>query len=71
MATSISFLRLPCETDMHFRVEDNEAELPFIPLGQLNIIHSKSRHMAGLPGFSPEDGAFIDRQLTDFLQVLC
>ena len=56
---------------MHFRVEDNEAELPFIPLGQLNIIHSKSRHMAGLPGFSPEDGAFIDRQLTDFLQVLC
>ena len=56
---------------MYFRVEDNEAELPFIPLGQLNIIRSKSGHMAGLPGFSPEDDAFIDRQLMDFLQVPC
>ena len=70
-AIDIPFLMLPSETDMYFRVEDNEAELPHIPLGQLNIIRSKSGHMAGLPGFSPEDDAFIDRQLTDFLQVPC
>ena len=70
-AIDIPFLMLPCETDMYFRVEDNEAELPFIPLGQLHIIRSKSGHMAGLPGFSPEDDAFIDRQLMDFLQVPC
>jgi homoserine O-acetyltransferase len=70
-AIDIPFLMLPCETDMYFRVEDNEAELPFIPLGQLTMIRSKSGHMAGLPGFSPEDDAFIDRQLIDFLQVPC
>jgi homoserine O-acetyltransferase/O-succinyltransferase len=70
-AIDIPFLMLPCETDMYFRVEDNEAELPFISLGQLNMIRSKSGHMAGLPGFSPEDDAFIDRQLIDFLQVPC
>jgi homoserine O-acetyltransferase len=70
-AIDIPFLMLPCETDMYFRVADNEAELPFIPLGQLNMIRSKSGHMAGLPGFSPEDDAFIDRQLIDFLQVPC
>lgn len=70
-AIDIPFLMLPCETDMYFRVEDNESELPFIPLGKLNIIHSKSGHMAGLPGFSLEDDAFINGQLTDFLQIPC
>ena len=68
-AINIPFLMMPCETDLYFRVQDNEAELPFIAEGQLNVIRSKSGHMAGLPGFSPEDDAFINRQLIDFLHV--
>ena len=68
-AINIPFLMMPCETDLYFRVEDNEAELPFIAEGQLKVIRSKSGHMAGLPGFSPEDDAFINRQLIDFLHV--
>jgi homoserine O-acetyltransferase len=67
-AINIPFLMLPCATDLYFRVEDNEAELPFIAEGKLNIIQSKSGHMAGLPGFSAEDDAFIDGELTEFLQ---
>lgn len=66
-AIKIPFLMLPCATDLYFRVEDNEAELPFIAEGKLNIIQSKSGHMAGLPGFSAEDDAFIDGELTEFL----
>ena len=68
-AINIPFLMLPCETDLYFRVADNEAELPFIDGGKLNVIRSKSGHMAGLPGFNPEDDAFINRQLIDFLQL--
>lgn len=67
----IPFLMLPCETDLYFRVEDNEAELPFIPSGELRVIRSKSGHMAGLPGFNPKDDAFIDSQLAEFLRVPC
>ena len=67
-AIDIPFLMLPCETDLYFRVEDNEAELPYIALGQLRVIKSKSGHMAGLPGFSAADDAFIDGQLLEFLQ---
>ena len=70
-AIDIPFLMLPCETDLYFRVEDNEAELPFIPSGELRVIRSKSGHMAGLPGFNPRDDAFIDSQLAEFLRVPC
>ena len=70
-AINIPFLMLPCETDLYFRVEDNEAELPFISNGRIEVIKSKSGHMAGLPGFNPEDDAFIDSQLIEFLQSPC
>jgi homoserine O-acetyltransferase len=70
-AINIPFLMLPCETDLYFRVEDNEAELPFISNGKIEVIKSKSGHMAGLPGFSPEDDAFINSQLIEFLQSPC
>ena len=70
-AIDIPFLMLPCETDLYFRVEDNEAELPFIRLGHMQVIRSKSGHMAGLPGFNAEDDAFIDRQLAEFLRMPC
>ena len=45
-AINIPFLMLPCETDLYFRVEDNEAELPFISQGEIKVIKSKSGHMA-------------------------
>ncbi len=70
-AINIPFLMLPCETDLYFRVEDNEAELPFISQGRVKVIKSKSGHMAGLPGFNSEDDAFIDSQLIEFLQSPC
>ena len=63
----IPFLMMPCKTDLYFRVEDNEAELPYIQNGELKVIDSKSGHMAGLPGFSEEDDAFINKQLEEFL----
>ena len=67
----IPFLMLPCETDLYFRVEDNKGELPFISNGHLNVIKSKSGHMAGLPGFSPDDDEFITNQLIEFLRAPC
>ena len=63
----IPFLMLPCESDMYFRVEDNEEELMLMPNATMRVIRSKSGHMAGLPGFNSEDDAFIDRSLKDFL----
>ena len=63
----IPFLMLPCESDMYFRVEDNEEELALMPSATMRVIRSKSGHMAGLPGFNSQDDAFIDRSLKDFL----
>ena len=68
-AIDIPFLMLPCNTDLYFRIEDNESELPFISKGKLNVLQSKSGHMAGLPGFNTEDDEFVDKQLSEFLQA--
>ena len=70
-AIEIPFLMLPCETDLYFRVEDNKGELPLISNGHLNVIKSRSGHMAGLPGFSSEDDEFITSQLIEFLRTPC
>ena len=67
-AIEIPLLMLPCETDLYFRVEDNEEELALIPSATMKVIRSKSGHMAGMPGFNSEDDAFIDRTLKDFLR---
>jgi len=66
-AINIPFLMLPCETDLYFRVEDNEEELALMANARMTVIESKSGHMAGMPGFSSEDDAFIDQALKDFL----
>jgi homoserine O-acetyltransferase len=60
-------LLMPCDTDMYFRVADNEVELAKMPNAELKVIHSSWGHMAGMPGASPADDAFIDAALQDLL----
>jgi homoserine O-acetyltransferase len=60
-------LILPCDTDMYFRVADNEAEVARIPNAELRVIHSIWGHLAGLPGTNAEDDAFVDAALNELL----
>lgn len=68
-AIKIPFLMMPCNTDLYFRVADNEAELPYMSNATLTVIESSSGHMAGLPGFSSDDDAFVNEQLLKLLRI--
>ncbi len=68
-AIKIPFLMMPCNTDIYFRVADNEAELPYMSNGAIKVIESYSGHMAGLPGFNTDDDAFVNNQLLNLLGV--
>ena len=61
-------LIMPCDTDMYFRVADNEAEVAKMPNAQLKVIRSSWGHMAGMPGANAEDDAFVDAALKELLQ---
>jgi len=61
-------LLMPCDTDMYFRVADNEAELAKIPNAELKVIRSSWGHMAGMPGSNPDDDAFVDAALRGLLE---
>jgi len=63
-------LVMPCDTDMYFRVADNEAEVARMPNAELKVIHSMWGHVAGMPGFSPSDDAFIDDAVKQLLASL-
>ena len=65
----IPFLMMPCDTDLYFRVADNEAELPYMSNGEIKVIESSSGHMAGLPGFNAADDAFVNKQLLELLRL--
>jgi homoserine O-acetyltransferase len=54
-------LLLPGETDLYFRVADNEAELPHLRHGELRPIPSVWGHRAGNPNpaFLPAEFAFL------------
>jgi homoserine O-acetyltransferase len=52
-------LLLPGETDLYFRVADNEAEIPFLQNAALRPIPSIWGHRAGNPNVNPVDAAFI------------
>ena len=65
----IPFLMMPCDTDLYFRVADNEAELPYMSNGEIKVIESSSGHMAGLPGFNNADDTFVDKQLLELLKI--
>ncbi|MCH2279026.1 MAG: alpha/beta fold hydrolase [Vicinamibacterales bacterium] len=60
-------LVMPCDTDMYFRVEDNELEVAKMPNAELRVIHSMWGHAAGFPGQSPDDDMFIDGVVKEFL----
>ena len=62
-------LLMPSETDLYFRVADNEAELPHLRHGTLRPIPSIWGHRAGNPVANPEDAAFIRREVRAFLEA--
>jgi homoserine O-acetyltransferase len=58
---------MPSETDLYFRVRDNEIEVRHMPNAELRPIPSIWGHAAGR-GTNPVDNAFIDAALTDLLR---
>jgi len=62
-------LIMPCDTDMYFRVADNEAEVAKMPNAELKVIRSSWGHIAGMPGLSPTDDAFVDAALQELLAM--
>ena len=60
-------LIMPCDTDMYFRVTDNEAEVAQMSDAELRVIHSMWGHLAGMPGVSPDDDAFVDEAMRELL----
>jgi len=57
---------MPSETDLYFRVRDNELEVRHMPNAQLRAIPSIWGHAAGR-GTNPVDNAFIDAAIRDLL----
>jgi len=60
-------LVMPCDTDMYFRVADNEIEVSKMPNAELKVIGSVWGHCAGFPSMSPDDPAFVDAALKELL----
>jgi homoserine O-acetyltransferase len=60
-------LLMPGETDLYFRVADNEAELPFLTRAELRPIPSIWGHRAGNPAIIPADAAFVKDAVRDWL----
>jgi homoserine O-acetyltransferase len=59
-------LVMPCETDLYFRVRDNQIEVEQMPNAELRPIPSIWGHAAGR-GANPTDNAFIDAALRELL----
>lgn len=57
---------MPSETDLYFRVKDNEREVAMMPNAELRPIPSIWGHAAG-GGGNPADNACIDRAIADAL----
>lgn len=66
-AITMPAIVMPSETDLYFRVRDNELEVAEMPNAELRPIPSSWGHVAGL-GVNPADNAFIDRALNDLLE---
>jgi len=60
-------LIMPCNTDMYFAVADNEAEVALMQNAELTIVDSMWGHIAGMPGFSASNDAFIDEKVKQLL----
>ena len=57
---------MPSETDLYFRVPDNELEVARMPAAELRPIPSPWGHAAGM-GVNPRDNDFIDAALMELL----
>jgi homoserine O-acetyltransferase len=57
---------MPGDTDLYFRVRDNELEVAHMPNAELRPIPSIWGHVAGL-GINPPDNEFIDAALKELL----
>ncbi len=57
---------MPSETDLYFRVRDNELEVEQMPNAELRSLPSIWGHVAGL-GVNPADNEFIDAALRELL----
>jgi len=57
---------MPCDTDLYFRVRDNELEVEHMPNAELRPIPSIWGHAAGL-GINQPDNKFIDATLNELL----
>ncbi|MDD9889187.1 MAG: alpha/beta fold hydrolase [Gammaproteobacteria bacterium] len=60
-------LYMPCETDMYFHIDALRHEAQFIPDVQFTVIPTSWGHFAG-GGSSPDDAAFINQTIVDFLE---
>ena len=58
---------MPCRTDLYFPPEDSELEVSQMPHAELRPIESIWGHLAGGPGFNPEDTKFVDDTLKELL----
>ncbi len=59
-------LVMPCDTDLYFRLSDNEAEVALLSDAELAPIRSDFGHLAG-GGFDPAALAFIEARIKAFL----
>ncbi|HET9896297.1 MAG TPA: alpha/beta fold hydrolase [Streptosporangiaceae bacterium] len=60
-------LLMPSETDLYFRVADNEAELEHLRRGELAVIPSIWGHRAGAPHGLPEELEFLTTRVRHWL----
>ncbi len=60
-------LYMPSATDMYFHIDALTAEAEVIPKARLAVIPTLWGHMAGL-GLTPEDAAFINDEVSTFLE---
>ena len=61
-------LLMPGETDLYFRVADNEAELPHLRRAELRPIPSIWGHRAGNPATNPDDASFLRNAVRNWIQ---
>jgi homoserine O-acetyltransferase len=62
-------LLMPGETDLYFRVADNEAELPLLARGRLCPIPSIWGHIAGNPQRNASDAEFVRERVRFWLRT--
>jgi homoserine O-acetyltransferase len=66
-AIKAKVLLMPGDTDLYFRVADNEAELPHLRAAELLPIPSIWGHRAGNPVMNPPDAEFIKQAVRRWL----